>query len=93
MTQTIDDYRCKLINKVLFAGSQEEVRRFIDVAMRSLEEHKVNGHIVSRFVDKVISDLEQFNPLDYDAQQWTNIKMARIQFNKIKRSIQPAAHH
>lgn len=93
MTQTIDDYRCKFINKVLFAGSQEEVSRFIDAAMRGLEEHKVNGHIVARFVDKVISDLEQFDPLDYDAQQWTNIKMARILFNKIKRSIQSAAHH
>jgi len=93
MTQTIDDYRCKLINKVLFAGSQKEVRRFIDAAMKGLEEHKVNGHIVARFVDKVISDLEQFNPLDYDAQQWANIKMARILFNKIKHSIQSATHH
>lgn len=87
MPLSLDEYRCKLINKILFAGSQEEVKRFCDTAMKSLEHHKVNGHLIGRFADRTISELEQFNPMKKDAQQWSNIQMARIQFNRIKQQI------
>jgi hypothetical protein len=87
MSLSLDEYRCKLINKIIFAGSQDEVKRFCDAAMKALEHHKVNGHIVGRFVDKMINELEQFNPMKKDAQQWSNIQMARIQFIRIKRQL------
>lgn len=92
MPLSLDEYRYKLINKILFAGSQEEVKRFCDVAMKGLEHHKVNGHIIARFVNKVINDLEQFNPMEKDAQQWSNIQMARIQFNRIKQQLSATAN-
>jgi len=91
MSLSLDEYRYKLINKILFAGSQDEIKRFCDAAMKGLEHHKVNGHIVVRFVDKVISELEKFNPMKKDAQQWSNIQMARIQFNRIKQQINVTA--
>ena len=78
---------CKLITKILFAGSQEEVKRFCDASMKGLEHHKVNEHIIARFVNKMISEIEQFNPMNKDAQQWSNIQMAKIQFNRIKQRI------
>jgi len=87
MPLSLDEYRCKLINKILFADSQVEVKRYCDAAMKGLEHHKVNGHIAVRFVDKVIGELEKFNPMKKDAQQWSNIQMARIQFNRIKQQI------
>ena len=87
MPLSLDEYRCKLINKILFAGSQGEVKRFCDAALKGLEYHKINAHIIVRFVDKMISGLEQFNPVKKDAQQWSNIQMARIQFNRIKQQI------
>jgi hypothetical protein len=93
MTLTIDEYRCKLINKILFARSQDEVIRFIEVAMKSLQEHKVNGHIIVRFIDKMLQHLNEFRPVDYNTQQWNNIKMARMQFNQIKSTIQEEEHH
>jgi hypothetical protein len=86
MSPSLDEYRCKLINKILLADSQEEVKRFCDAAMKALEHHKVNGHIVARFVEKIISELEQFNPMDKDAQQWSNIHMARIVLKQIKKN-------
>lgn len=92
MPLSLDEYRSKLVNKILFAGSQEEVKRFCDAAMKGLEHHQVNGHIIARFVDKVISGLEQFNPMESDAQQWSNIKMARIQFNRIKQQLSATAN-
>ncbi|MBK5272128.1 MAG: hypothetical protein JJE22_14055 [Bacteroidia bacterium] len=87
MPLSLDEFRCKLINKILFAGSQNEVKRFCNAVMSALEHHKVNGHIIVRFVDKVISELELFNPMQKDAQQWSNIQMAKIQFNRIKKQI------
>jgi hypothetical protein len=88
MSITINDYRCKLVNKILFSTSQEDVKRYIDAAMKGLLQHNVNGHLVTRFVERTAKDLEEFNPMDHGAQQWANIKMARIQFNQLKRSIQ-----
>lgn len=87
MSLSMDEYRTKLINKILFAASQEEVKRFIDAAIKALEQNKVNGHIISRFIEKLISDLELFDPMEKEAQQWSNIKFARILFNRIKNDL------
>lgn len=87
MSLSLDEYRTKLVNKILFASSQEEVKRFIDTALKALEQNKVNGHIISRFIEKIISDLELFNPMKKEAQQWSNIKFAKILFNRIKNNL------
>ena len=89
MSITIDNYRCKLINKILFSGSTDEVRRFINAAMKSLEEHKVNGYIIVRFVNKMILDLEQFDPVNKNAMQCSNIEMAKTLFKRIKLRFEP----
>lgn len=92
MSLSLDEYRTKLITKILFAASQEEVKRFINTAIKALEQNKVNGHIISRFIEKTVSDLELFNPMHKEAQQWSNIKMAIILFNRIKNEQDPAVH-
>jgi hypothetical protein len=84
MSLSLDEYRAKLINHILFASSQGEVNQFIEAAMKALEQNKINGHIIARFVDKIISDLDLFDPMKKDAQHWSNIKMAKILFNRIK---------
>ncbi len=91
MSLSLDDYSTKLINKILFATSQEEVKRVIDNAVKALEQYKVNGHIVVRFIDKISSELDLFNPMNKDAQQWSNIKISRIQFFRIKRNLESLA--
>jgi len=87
MSIPLDEYRCTLINNILFADSQEEVKQVCDSAMKALERHKVNGHIIARFTDKMINGLEQFNPMKKDARQWSNIKLAKILFNRIKHQL------
>ena len=84
MPVAIDAYRCKLINKILFANSKYEVHRFIDAAIKGLKEHKVHDYIINRFLDKNIQSLEDFNLCDYNTQQWANIQMSKIIFNRIK---------
>ena len=92
MPLSLDEYRCKLLNKILYAVSQDEVKRFCDAAIKGLEDPKLNGHIAARFIENMISELEQFNPMDKDAQQWSNILMAKIQFNRIKQRINATAN-
>jgi hypothetical protein len=76
----------------MFAASQSEVERFCDAAMKGLEHHKVNDHIIARFVDKMINELEQFNPMKKGAQQWSNIQLAKILFKRIKQRINTPAN-
>ncbi|MBK8310875.1 MAG: hypothetical protein IPL04_08240 [Chitinophagaceae bacterium] len=52
MTLSLTEYRTKLIAKIMLASSQDEVKRYIDTAVKSLEQHKLNGHIVTRFTEK-----------------------------------------
>ncbi len=92
MSLPLDEYRTKLINKILFAASQEEVKRFIDTALKALEQNKINGHIISRVIEKIISDLELFSPMKKEAQQWSNIKIALILFNRIKNKLNTMAN-
>ncbi|MBS1666407.1 MAG: hypothetical protein JST58_03440 [Bacteroidetes bacterium] len=87
MTLSLEDYRTKLISKILSAASQDEVRRFVDTAIKALEQNKVNGHIICRFIEKILSELEMFNPMKKNAQQWSNIKMAIILFNRFKNKL------
>lgn len=93
MSLSIHDFRCKLITKIVFAASQDEVKRYIDTAMKALSDRKVNGHLVARFVEKTLKDLEGFSPADHGSPQWANIRIARIQLSKAKRSGPEAAHH
>lgn len=84
MSLSLQEYRIKLIKKIMTASSQDEVKRYIDTAVKSLTEHKLHGHIVTRFTCKMLDELESFSPMNKDAQQWSNINMARIYFNQIK---------
>lgn len=81
----------KLINKILFAASQQEVKNFISTDIKILEQQKRGKELIGQFVKKVISELESFNPLKQDAQQWSNIKMARIIFNRVKQQLDTAS--
>ena len=83
MATGLDEYRVMLVNSILLASSQEEVKRFIDTAIESMERDKVNKHIITRFIDKVINDLASFDPMKKEAQQWNNIKVAKILLNRI----------
>ena len=87
MSLSLDEYRLKLINHILYAKSQEEAAIFIDAALKALEQNRVHTHIISGFVDKIIGELDEFSPMNKEAQHWSNIKIARILFNRIKNKL------
>jgi len=88
MASTLDDYRRKLINKILLSASPEEVRRFGNTAIRSLIDHKVHGYIIVRFIDKMINDLRELNLLNKDEQQWSNIATAMDHFTQLRKKFE-----
>jgi len=77
MSLPLDAYRIKLVNKILNACSGENAQRFVDTALKTLERRKVNGYIIARFIDKVINQLELYNPLVTDPYQWNNVLSAK----------------
>ena len=87
MSLSIDELRCKLVNKILMAYSQDEVKIFVDTAIKELEQHNVSGLTICRFVEKLIADFGSFDPMNQDSRQWSNIKMARILVNRISQQL------
>ena len=88
MPLTLPEYRKKLLSDILYAASQGEVNKIINAAIIALEQNRVKLHIITRFVDKMIEELDAFSPMNKEAQHWSNIRMARILFNRIKNKLQ-----
>ncbi len=84
MLTPTDEYRGQLISNVLFAGSQEEVCLIIDLAMKDLNLQQTTKETTIIFTNKILDELDHFNPMNKNAQEWSNINMARIYFHRIK---------
>ena len=88
----LDEYRVKLINNILLAGSQESVKLIIADAVKLLDQDRLNEATIEGFIRTIINDLELFSPLKKDAQQWSNIQMAKIYFHRLKIIFKSPAH-
>jgi len=91
MARTLDDYRRKLIDKILLAASPQDALRFSDTAIRSLNEHKVHGYIIVRFIDKTLHNLAEVTIQCVDEKQQGNIKMAMDHFRQIRKKFEDSA--
>ncbi len=87
MSLQSEEQRTTLINAILFAQSQEEVKHMIDITFKEWQQKEVSGELVTHFVNKIIGHLELFSPMKKEAQQWSNVKMAGILFNRIKNQL------
>ena len=84
-TVTLDDYRHKLVGKVVKAESYEHIKRYMLTAIRSLRKHEINGHLIARFIDKSINQLHGLSLLETDVKTNLNLKYAKLQLEIIKR--------
>lgn len=84
MSVKLNEYRTKQINNILNATSQEEVRTSIDTTIRMLKQNQLHTMAIPGFVEEVIAQLELFNPMNKNAQQWSNIQVAKIFFYRLK---------
>lgn len=87
MSISLDEFRVKLISNILLSKSQEDVYHFIDVAMAELKNKKSGDGIIMQFVEKIAGQLDAYSPMNIEAQQWSNINMARILINRVKNQL------
>jgi len=92
MALSLDEYRATLINEILLAGSQQEIKQLIDAAINLLKYNNVSGQSISGFIEKSLRNLDQFSPLNEEAWQWSNIKTAKVLFNRASYSIKSAVN-
>jgi hypothetical protein len=92
MSLSLDQYLRKLINKILFADSQEEVIGYCDTALKGFGDPKINDRIIGLFLDRIIIELDLFNRTSKDGQQGSNITIAKIHFQRIKKRISTTAN-
>ena len=92
MARTLDEYRRKLIDKILLAASPEDAIRFSETAIRSLNEHKVHGYIIVRFIDKTLLNLEEV-AVHYGSVKGSpkTIKIAFDHFTQVRKKFQNSA--
>lgn len=76
MAKNLDDYRCKLISKILQASTTDHVTRYFNAAIKSLKEHKVNGYVQKRFLDKIELELDSIRPDELSTQEMNNREKA-----------------
>lgn len=84
---TLDDYRVKLTGKITNANSDRDILRFINTAMKSLQEKKVNGHIVVRFIDKLSHDFQQAIRKAGEPKMVNNCRNAITSLQKIRNDL------
>jgi hypothetical protein len=84
MSATLNENSAKLINKILPAASQEEVKKMIGDYLHVLEQKKMSDQKLVNFADRMVSELNQFSPMNKDAQQWSNIQLSKIIFHRIR---------
>ena len=92
MSLSLDAYRAKLVIKILYAKKTDNVERYIDTAIRALVNRKVNGHIIVRFIDKIINQLESIFRAAPDEQK-ANIAEAKNCFTRIKDEVTTPANY
>ena len=87
MTISIKTYEDTFLTKIKAARSQAEVRTLINDSLKNLDVNNWNKVQLADFIDISISNLENFDPMKKNASEWSNINMARIHFQHIKRNL------
>ncbi len=88
MAICLEDYRCKLITKIAASDSEQQVKRYLDAAIKGLQSHRVNGHITLRFLARVEHELNQYRPEDVSALRWKIIEAGKTYCMALTRTLQ-----
>ena len=77
MKTSLDKFRAKLIIKMLYAGSFQELKRFVDAALNALKKGTPDISTVTTFIDKVLHQLEFIASLTTNPVELGNITKAK----------------
>ena len=80
--------KAKLLKEILSASSQEDVKRLIKEGVLLLEKNGIDDQVICQLVSKLFKELDLFSPIKKNAQQWSNIKIAKIKLFRIKKIVE-----
>ena len=83
----MNEFRVKLVDKIIHARSTEGVSRFIGAAMRSFHQRRINGYIVLRFLDRIVVEIEEEPAAATGGQGRGNRDFALTRFRSIREGI------
>ncbi len=82
MPHTFDAYSTNLVNDILWASSQEEVTALVAETVAVIEQKETEQLKRVVLVERLKEELNLFNPFNKEAQQWSNITLAKILLNR-----------
>ena len=83
--ESLETFAIKLLDKIIHAPSESAIERYIAVALKALDNEKVNGYIIQRFIDRVTLELDYYSPAG--EQQVANVRMARGRLQQLRKGI------
>jgi hypothetical protein len=87
---TLETFAVKLLDKIIQASSPVAIERYIAVAVKALDNNKVNGYIIQRFIDRVTRYLDSHT--GSNAKQEENIRIARDRLQQFRKAISSPAN-
>ncbi|TWI83801.1 hypothetical protein IQ13_1919 [Lacibacter cauensis] len=82
MPHTFDAHITSLVNDILWASSQQEISDLMAATIIIIEQKEADQQKRNTIVERLKEELSLFNPFNKDAQQWSNIKLAKILLNR-----------
>lgn len=86
MVTIAEETRARLINEILMSETPQEVTALINASVKKMEK-KQASEFIAQFIEKSLNELDNFNPMNKQAQQWSNIKTARIVFFRLQHQL------
>lgn len=91
MASSLNEYRTKLLNTIFHATSRDEIQTHIETALSHLKQHTLNGHLILRFINKLVSELELFVLINSkETGRENNAETAINILISIKKEMEPA---
>lgn len=86
------EFENKFLEKVANAATQESVKSICKNSIQVLKAQGLKKERIFEFIGVVLTRLESFNPMEKDADQWSNIQTAKIQYRRIQSEIEVGVH-
>lgn len=58
MSKNVSELREKLLERISNTSNHENINRYIRSAVTTLIQHKMNGHLIVRFIEKCMMEIE-----------------------------------
>jgi hypothetical protein len=85
MQKIIQNYKNRMLEKILTSKTQFDVLNLIDRKIKMLQRRNATNEWVSKFLEASLIDLKNQDASSLNAQQWSNIRVAKNHLENLKK--------